>query len=79
MESLRDEDIYKGKSVTEASSDKTIIESGAETESRLEDPAVDPETPEAWPYHQDKNNRETSSERLRWLLIIGENMGYFKL
>ena len=78
MEFLRDEDIDKVKSVTEASSDKTIIDSGAETESRLEDPAVELETPEAWPDHQDGNNEETSGKRLRWLQIIGENRKYFQ-
>ena len=75
MEFLRDEDMNKVNPVTETSSDKTIIASGAETESRLEDPAVELETPEAWPEQQDRNNRERSGKRLRWLHIIGENIG----
>ena len=49
MEFLRDEDIKKVNSLTQTSEDKTIIESGSETESRLGDPAVELETPEAWP------------------------------
>ena len=73
MEFLRDEDINKVESQTETSNDKTIIDSGAETESRLGDPAVELETPEAWPEHQGRNNRETSGKRLRWFQIIGEN------
>ena len=78
MEFLRDEDINKVESATETTEDKDIIESGAETESRLEDPAVELETPEAWPDHQDGNNEETSGKRLRWLQIIGENRKYFQ-
>ena len=73
MEFLRDEDINKVESATETTEDKDIIESGAETESRLEDPAVELETPEAWPDHQDRSNRETKGKRLRWLHVIGEN------
>jgi len=70
MEFLRDEDIDKVDSLTETLEDKTIIVS--ETESRLGDPAVDLETPEAWPDHQGRDNRETSGKRLRWLHVIGE-------
>ena len=72
MEFLRDKDISKVESVTETSEDKSIID-GSDTESRLGDPAVELETPEAWPDHQGRNNRETSGKRLRWLHIIGEN------
>ena len=72
MEFLRDEDINKVDSLTETSEDKTIVDSGAETESRLGDPAVELETPEAWPDHQGRNNRETSGKRLRWFHVIGE-------
>ena len=78
MEYLRDEDINKVESLTETSEDKGIIDSGAETESRLGDPAVELETPEAWPDHQDGNNEETSGKRLRWLQIIGENREYLQ-
>ena len=78
MEFLRDEDINKVDSLTQTSEDKTIIDSGAETESRLGVPAVELETPEAWPDHQDRNNEETSGKRLRWLRIIGENRKYFQ-
>ena len=77
MEFLRDEDINKVKSVTETSEDKTIIESRADTESRLGDPAVELETPEAWPDNQGRDNKETSGKRLRWLHIIGEYRQYF--
>ena len=73
MEFLRDEDINKIESLTETTEDKCIIDSGAETESRLGDPSVDLETPEAWPDHQGRDNRETSGKRLRWLHIIGKN------
>ena len=66
MEFLRDEDMNKVESLTETSEDKTIIDSGAETESRLGDPAVELETSEAWPDHQGRNNR------IRWLRIIGK-------
>ena len=66
MEFLRDEDIEKVESVTQTSNDTTIIDSGAETESRLGDPAVELETSEAWPDHQGRNNR------IRWLRIIGK-------
>merc|ERR1719266_2417884 len=55
MEFLRDEDIEKVESVAETSNDTTIIDSGAETESRLGDPAVELETSEAWPDHQGRN------------------------
>ena len=72
MEFLRDEDINKVDSLTETSEDKAIIDSGAETESRLGDPAVELETPEAWPDNQGRDTRETSGKRLRWLLVIGE-------
>ena len=72
MEFLRDEDIDKVESLTETANDKGIMDSGAETESRLGDPAVELETPEAWPDHQDRNNKETRGKRVRWLHIIGE-------
>ena len=71
MEFLRDEDIGKFESVTETSEDKPIIDSGAQTESG--DPSVELETPEAWPDHQDKNNKETNGKRLRWLHVIGKD------
>ena len=71
MEFLRDEDINKVDSLTQTE-DKTIINSGAETESRLEDPAVELETPEAWPDNQGRDNKKTSGKRLRWLHVIGE-------
>ena len=71
MEFLRDEDMNKVNPVTETSSDKTIIDSGAETESRLGDPAVDLGTPEAWPDHQGRDNKET--KWLIWLHLIGKN------
>ena len=77
MEFLRDEDVNKAVSVTETSEDKTIVDSGTETESRLGDPAVELETPEAWPDHQGRDNRETSGKRLRWLHIIGEYYSYY--
>ena len=78
MEFLRDEDFSKIEALT--SKDKAIFYSGAdsETRSRLEDPAVELETAEAWPDHQDGNNEETSSKRLRWLRITGENRKYFQ-
>ena len=72
MEFLRDEDINKVDSLTDTSEDKPTIDSGAETESRHGDPAVELETPEAWPDHQGRDNKETSGKRLRWLLVIGE-------
>ena len=72
MEFLRDEDVNKVDSMTQTSDDKAIIDSGAEMESRLGDPAVDLETPEAWPDHQGRDNKEKSGKRLRWLHIIGE-------
>ena len=77
MEFLRDEGTGKVESVTETSSDKPIIDSGAETESRLGDPAVEVETSEAWPDHQGRDNKETSGKRLRWLHVIGENTENF--
>ena len=73
MEFLRDEDINKVDSLTETLEDKAIIEAGAETESRLGDPAVELETPEAWPDQQGTDNRETSGKRLSRLHVIGEN------
>ena len=73
MEFLRDEDVNKNEPLTETLVDKTIIDSGAETESRLGDPAVELETPEAWPDNQGRDNRETSGKRLRWLHVVGEN------
>ena len=77
MEFLRDDDMNKVDPVTETSNNKTIIDSGAETESRLGDPAVELETPEAWPDNQGRDNKETSGKQLRWLQIIGENIEYF--
>ena len=77
MELLRNEDINKDVSLTETSNDKIIVDSGAETESRLGDPAVDLETSEAWPDHQGRDNKETSGKRLRWLHVIGENTSDF--
>ena len=77
MEFLRDEDINKVDTLTETSEDKTIIDSGAETESRLGDPAVELETPEAWPDHQGRDIKEKSGKELRWLHTIGENREYF--
>ena len=71
MEFLRDEDIEKVESVTETSNDTTIIDSGTETESRLGDPAVELETSEAWPDHQERN-KEKNGNRIRWLRIIGK-------
>ena len=73
MEFLRDNDITNIETVT--LNDKTIIDSGAETKSRHGDPSVDLETPDVWPDHQDRNNRETIGKWLRWLHIIGENIG----
>ena len=74
MEFLRDEDINKSDSQTQTSEDKIrIIDSGAETESRLGDPAVDLDTPEAWPDHLGGDNKETSGKRLRWLHVIGKH------
>ena len=73
MEFLRDEDINKVGSLTETLENKTIVDSGAETESRLGDPTVELETPEAWPDHQGRDNKETSGKRLSWLHVIGEN------
>ena len=78
MEFLRDEDMNKVDPVTETSSDKTIIDSGAETESRLGDPAVELETPEAWPDNQGRGNGETSGKRLRWLYVVGENRDFLR-
>ena len=76
MEFLRDEDVKKVESVTETLNDKDINDSGADTESRLGDPSVELETPEAWPDNQGRDNKETSGKRLRWLHIIGENFKY---
>ena len=73
MEFLRDEDINKVESLTQTSEDKTIIDSGAETESRLGDPVVEVETPEAWPDNLDGINKGRNGKRVRWLHIIGEN------
>ena len=78
MEFLRDEDINKVESLTQISEDKTIIDSGAETESRLGDPAVEIETPEAWPDNQGRGNGETSGKRLRWLYVVGENRDFLR-
>ena len=73
MEFLRDEDVDKVDSLTETSEEKTIVDSGSETESRLGDPAVELETSEAWPDHKGRDNKETIGKRLRWLHVIGEN------
>ena len=77
MEFLRDGDIDKVDSLTGSSDDKPIIDSVAETESRLGDPSVELETPEAWPDHQGRDSKETSGKRLRWLHVIGANRLYF--
>ena len=61
MEFLRDEDINKVDSLTQTSEDKSINDS----ESKLGDPAVELETPEAWPDNQGRDNKETSGKRLR--------------
>ena len=75
MEFLRDED--QVESLTETSNEKIIIDSVAETESRLGgskgDPAVELEIPEALPDNQGRDNKEKSGKRLRWLHVIGEN------
>ena len=73
MEFLRDEDIEKVESVTETSNDESIIDSGAEMESRLGDPAVELETPETMPDNQGRKNKDTNGKRLRWLHFIGEH------
>ena len=73
MEYLRDQDVNQVDSLPQTSEDKTIVDSGAETESRLGDPAVDLETPEAWPDNQGRDNKETSGKRLRWLHVIGKH------
>ena len=70
MEFLRDEDMNKIESLT--SEDKNNIDSGAETESRLEDPAVEVETPEACPDQKGRDNRETRGKWVRWLHAVGE-------
>ena len=75
MEFLRDDDMNKVDPVTETSNKKDF---GVETESKLGDPAVELETPEAWPDHQDKNNKATCGKRLRWLHVIGENRKCFQ-
>ena len=78
MEFLRDEDTDKVDSLTRSSDYKAIIDSGAETESRLGDPAVELETPEAWPDNQGRDDRETNGKRLRWLHVVGENRECFQ-
>ena len=65
MEFLRDEDIGKGESVTDPSDNKCIIESGADTESRLGDPAVELEAPEAWPDNQGRDTEHGEISRSR--------------
>ena len=77
MEFLRDEDINKVESLTETS-EKTTIDCGADTESRLGDPAVELQTPEAWPDNQGRDDRETSGKRVRWLHVVGENRHYHR-
>ena len=88
MEFLRDDDIDQVEPVTETSNNKVIIDSGAEMESRLGDPAVELETPEAWPDQQDRsrkdqlriimrNRKEANGKRLIWLQVIGEFKAYF--
>ena len=83
MEFLRDEDMTKVESVTDAKTDPED-----ETESRHGDPAVELETPEAWSDHQDRsrkdqlriimrNRKEASGKRLRWLQVIGKFRAYF--
>ena len=75
MEFLRDEDISKIDCLTQTSEDKTIVDSGAETESRLGDPAVELET---CPDDQGRIIIETSINWLRRLYVIGENRYYFQ-
>ena len=70
MEFLRDEDIGKVDSLTQTSEDKGVIDSGAETESRLGDLAVELETPEAWLDQQGRIRKETCCKRLGWLHVI---------
>ena len=71
MEFLRDEDINKVDSLTQTSEDKAIIDSEAETESRLGDTPAEVETSEAWPDNQGRIYSGTRGKRLRWLNIIG--------
>ena len=78
MEFLRDEDKVDSLTETSNDADKPIFESGSETESRPGDPAVELETPEAWPDNQGRDKRETNGKRLRWLHIIGKNYKYQK-
>ena len=71
MEFLRDEDISKVESLTDTSNVENIFYSGAEAESRLEDPAIELETPDAWPDNLGRNN--TSGKWLTWFRVIGEH------
>ena len=71
MEFLRDEDINKVDSLTDTSEDKTIIDSGAEMESSLGDPAVELETSEAWPDQQGRNKKESNDRWLKWIQVTG--------
>ena len=75
MESLRDEEV---DSLTGSSDVKAIIDSGAESGSRLGDPVVELETPDAWPAHQSRNKKETSDKRVRLFRVIGEQRQYFQ-
>ena len=75
MESLRDEEV---DSLTGSSDVKAIIDSGAESGSRLGDPVVELETPDAWPEHQSRNKKETSDKRVRLFRVIGEQRQYFQ-
>ena len=75
MEFLRDEDINKIEPLTQTSEDKTIIDSGAESEtkSKLGDPAVEGETSEALPNNQGRKNKKIGGKQFGWLHIIGKN------
>ena len=75
MESLRDEEV---DSLTGSSDVKAIIDSRAESGSILGDPAVELETPDAWPAHQSRNKKETSDKRVRLFRVIGEQRQYFQ-
>ena len=74
MEALRDE--HLNKAVSETSEDKTIIDCGTETELRLKYPAIELETPEAWPEKQSRKKKGTSGKLLLWFQVIGEHREY---
>ena len=77
MEFLKVEDSDDVASLTETSEDKTIIDTGAETESRLGDPAVELEAPETWSNQRKRNNSGKNIKRLRLLHVIGGNRYFF--